>query len=363
VNIPSPSLIYDLVRSNPIEMSPAIPKDSIVLVTGVNGYIGSHVADQLMEAGYRVRGTARSASKVKDLGALWEKKFGHGRFEVAIVKDMSHEGAFDEAIKGVSGIAHIASNVSADPNPNNVIPEVISWLNGILQSAAKEPSVKRFVYTSSSVAAANPKPGVEFIIDSNSWNEEAIKDAWAPPPYPDDRKWAVYASSKAEAEKALWKFSAEQKPNFVVNAVLPNCNFGKILVKGQPVSTGRYPIELFKGNIGPIADSNLPPLAYFPPQWFVDVQDVARLHVAALINPEVKNERIFAFAYPFNKNDLLRALKKVRPDRKFVDEFPDENVRDVSKVANERAEELLKALGRPGWTSLEDSLKANVEWL
>ncbi len=62
-------------------------------------------------------------------------------------------------------------------------------------------------------------------------------------------------------------------------------------------------------------------------------------------------------------SDLLRALKKVRPDHKFIDEFSDENVRDVSKVANERAEELLKALGRPGWTSLEDSVKSNVEGL
>ncbi len=159
---------------------------------------------------------------------------------------------------------------------------------------------------------------MEFIIDSNSWNEEAIKAAWAPPPYTEDRKWAVYGSSKTEGEKALWKFSAEQKPNFVVNAVLPNCNFGKILVKGQAPSTAGYPIALFKGNIGPVPDSTLPPLKEFPPrksphpyqnisltplittEWFVDVQDVARLHVAALINPDVKNERIFAFAYPFN---------------------------------------------------------------
>lgn len=79
---------------------PVIPKDSIVLVTGVNGFIGSHIADQLMEAGYRVRGTTRDISKVKDLSALWEKKFGEGRLELAVVKDMAAEGAFDEAIKG-----------------------------------------------------------------------------------------------------------------------------------------------------------------------------------------------------------------------------------------------------------------------
>jgi nucleoside-diphosphate-sugar epimerase len=81
-------------------MTPAIPKDSIVLVTGVNGYIASSIADQLMEAGYRVRGTTRNLSKVQDLSALWDKKFGKDRFEIVTVTDMSQDGAFDEAIKG-----------------------------------------------------------------------------------------------------------------------------------------------------------------------------------------------------------------------------------------------------------------------
>jgi nucleoside-diphosphate-sugar epimerase len=81
-------------------MAPAIRKDSIVLVTGVNGYIGSHVADQLLEAGYRVRGTCRSASKAQALSDPWEKKYGQGRFEIATVPDMSKEGAFEEAGKG-----------------------------------------------------------------------------------------------------------------------------------------------------------------------------------------------------------------------------------------------------------------------
>lgn len=83
-------------------MAPAIPKDSVVLVTGANGYIGSHIVDQLLEAGYRVRGTTRDLSKLEALSSLWEKKFGAGRFEGVVVKDMSHEGAFDQAIKGTS---------------------------------------------------------------------------------------------------------------------------------------------------------------------------------------------------------------------------------------------------------------------
>ena len=79
----------------------AIPKDSLVLITGVNGYIASHVADQLLEAGYRVRGTTRSLSKVESLAKYWEGKFGKGRVESVEVKDMSHDGAFDESFKGM----------------------------------------------------------------------------------------------------------------------------------------------------------------------------------------------------------------------------------------------------------------------
>jgi nucleoside-diphosphate-sugar epimerase len=81
-------------------MAVAIPKDSFVLVTGVNGYIASHVADQLMEAGYRVRGTTRNLSKVEALSAFWDGKFGKGRVEFVTVTNMSHPGAFDKAIKG-----------------------------------------------------------------------------------------------------------------------------------------------------------------------------------------------------------------------------------------------------------------------
>jgi nucleoside-diphosphate-sugar epimerase len=81
-------------------MARAISKDSLILVTGINGYIGSHVADQLLQAGYRVRGTTRDLEKTKGLKQYWETKFGSSRLEVVVVEDMSHEGAFDDAVKG-----------------------------------------------------------------------------------------------------------------------------------------------------------------------------------------------------------------------------------------------------------------------
>ncbi|PQE31223.1 aldehyde reductase ii protein [Rutstroemia sp. NJR-2017a WRK4] len=335
-------------------MAPAIPKGSTVLVTGVNGYIGSHVADQLLLAGYRVRGTTREASKAAKLMDIWGKKYGKDLVELAIVPDMAAKGAFNEAMKGVSGVAHVASNMSFSPDPNQVIPDVLAGVNEVLNSAAAEPSVKRFVFTSSSMAATHPKPNEEFFIDENMWNEEDVKAAHAPPPYEPSRAWAVYGASKTEAEQALWKFVKEKNPGFVANAVLPDTNFGKLLYPGQPASTGDFSRQLFKG------DNTM--IKQLPPQYFIDVQDTARLHVSALTNPDVKNERLFGFAEPFTANDLLRAFRKIRPDANIMDDFHDDNVKDLSKVANERAEELLRSdFGRSGWTSLEESLKMNVE--
>ncbi|KAK6606751.1 aldehyde reductase protein [Botrytis cinerea] len=337
-------------------MSPAIPKDSTVLVTGINGYVGSHVADQLLKAGYRVRGTARDVSKAKNLLNLWEEQYGKGRVEVVTVPKIGIEGAFDEAVKGVTGIAHVASNMSFSPNPNDVIPECIAGVNSILNSAAAEPSVKRFVITSSSIAAAKPTPNKEFYIDENTWNDEDVEAAYAPPPYDPSRSWIVYGASKVESERAVWKYMKEKKPAFVANAVLPDAVMGLILDPTQASSTGGFVRNLYLGDNSVLKD--------LPPQYFVDVQDVGRLHVSALIDEDVKNERLFAYSEPFNNNTLLRTFRKLRPDAKIMGDFHDDSINDLSKVANERAAELLtRDHGRAGFTKLEESLANNIQGL
>jgi len=253
-------------------------------------------------------------------------------------------------------VAHLASVVNFAPDPNTVIPQTVAGAVNALKAAAKEPSVKRVVLTSSSTAATLPKPDKAFSIDEKTWNEEAIKLAWAPPPYEPSRGYTVYAASKTEAEQAAWKFVQDNKPGFVLNTILPNANFGEILdQKNQSASTGDIPRQLFRGDM---AGTSL-----VPPQWFVNVKDAARLHISGLINPSVENERIYAFAAPFNWNDVLAILRELYPDRKFPEDIPNEP-RDLCKVPNQRGAELLKHdFGRPGWTSLKETIKENTQGL
>ena len=79
-----------------------IAKDSTILVSGVNGFIASHVADQLLQDGYRVKGSVRSEAKGKPLHKYFEKKYGKERFELVVVRDIAHMGAFDEAVRGMT---------------------------------------------------------------------------------------------------------------------------------------------------------------------------------------------------------------------------------------------------------------------
>ncbi|KAL5319508.1 hypothetical protein ACEPPN_012563 [Leptodophora sp. 'Broadleaf-Isolate-01'] len=134
---------------------PRIPVGSWILVTGVNGMVASNIASLLLEMGYKMRGTVRNVEKASWMQEKFDKMYGKNSFELVSVADLADEGAFDEAVKGVSGIAHVASIVGHF-DPNTGIPGVIDDAVNTLKSAAKEPSVKAFVYTSSSWSAANP---------------------------------------------------------------------------------------------------------------------------------------------------------------------------------------------------------------
>jgi nucleoside-diphosphate-sugar epimerase len=331
----------------------AIPKGSLVVVSGANGYIASNVVDQLLLAGYHVRGTVRSKERASWMQDLLDQKYGSGKFELFEVPDMAAPGAFDDAVQGAAGFAHVATPVMQSFDPNEGVPVVVDGTLNALKAAASQPSIKRVVLTSSSTAAASPQPNKVFTIDSDTWNQEAIEAAWAPPPYEGlQRRLDVYSASKTQGEQAAWKFMKETKPGFVLNAVLPNANMGHILSvehQGYPSTAGWIKAlwDGFKGHED---------LKFNPPQYYINVQDNARVHVAALVFKDVEGERLFSFAHPYTWNDILAVFRKLYPNHKSIDDIPDLG-KDMSKVANERAEELVKRFGRPGWTSLEESVK------
>ncbi|QMW36333.1 hypothetical protein F9C07_2247924 [Aspergillus flavus] len=154
---------------------------------------------------------------------------------------------------------------------------------------------------------ALPTSSKRTIVTWDTWIEKAVELAWSSP-YAPDKSMAVYAASKVIGEKAMWDW-----------VVIPP------VVLGSPLSTktqdypssSAIPIPLLNNDqhaMNAFIDQ-------FPPFFFVDIADAARLHVAALIHADVEGERIFAFAGPFNRNDILAVFRKLRHHRRFTDDI------------------------------------------
>jgi uncharacterized protein YbjT (DUF2867 family) len=77
-----------------------LPVGSLVLVTGVSGFVGSHVALELLKSGYKVRGTSRSPDKANFLKEHAFKDY-KDKFDCMTIPNIEVMGAFDEAVKGL----------------------------------------------------------------------------------------------------------------------------------------------------------------------------------------------------------------------------------------------------------------------
>ncbi|KAE8554032.1 hypothetical protein TMatcc_006476 [Talaromyces marneffei ATCC 18224] len=101
----------------------------------------------------------------------------------------------------------------------------------------------------------------------------------------------------------------------------------------------------------------------FVPEYYVNAEDIARIHAIALLDPEVKSEPLFAFAAPFQWTDIIRLLRKYRPENDKIPAPPENESKDLSVVPPaKRAEELLEDwFGQPGWVSLEQSLQDGLD--
>jgi len=324
-----------------------VPEGSTIFVTGVTGYIGSWVAHEALALGFNVRGSVRSLEKAGWLQAHFDSKFP-GRYSQVLLPDLSDEASLKAAIKGVAGIAHVAVNTELSTDPEPYIPQLVEETINLLKIAEEEPAVKSVVLTSSSLAGV--AWGAKGKIAKDTYNEEFIKLAWDPAFEHPAKKFIVYAAAKAQAEKAVWKYVEDEKPHYALNTILPNCNFGPSLVYGKQghPSTGGWAKELFDGNVSAVTD--------VPPQYFIDVRDNAKLHIAALVK-STPNDRLWGFAEPFNWNTVLAIFRKLWPEKTFPDDITGLGW-DESTLPTESALEALKEVyGQSGWTSLETTLK------
>lgn len=326
----------------------------LYFVTGVNGLIASHVADQLLAAGHRVRGSARSLTHASWLVPLFEARHGPGRFTLVQLDDTGAEAAWEVALQGVSGVASVASPSSLDvADADAAAADELRWFYKLLSAAKKTSSVRSVSFTSSAWAAYTPRPNEPMVVREDSWNDSAVALAEGEGNVSDEeRALARFMAVKVKVERGCWNWVAREAPGFRFNAVLPDTVLGPILAPThQHGSTAGMLVRLFEGRGYEI-------VSQIAPQWFVDARDVGRLHVAALTDESVDKRRVFACAERYSWYQLLGIMRRLFPGRKFV-ELEDAGV-DMAEMPTAFAEELLARMGRATWVGLEESVRGNL---
>ncbi|KAB5551243.1 hypothetical protein GE09DRAFT_1287897 [Coniochaeta sp. 2T2.1] len=325
--------------------NPIIAPGSLILVTGVNGLIASHIADQLLAAGYRVRGTVRDLVKSSWVTPLFESRHRPGDFELIQVADLAEPGVWPPAVKNVAGIITVAASAdltSTKPVDDNVKEEVEGFY-ALLDTANKTRTVKSVVYTSSVWAAWDPVPNTPRVVIEKTYNDQAVKVA-ADPAIP-------------QAEKGIAPFMAVKvkDPSFRFNSILPGTVIGPILEPDkQPASTAGFVRGLWNSD-----PRSLAIIKHVAPLWFIDARDNARLYLAALTTPGVEGERLFGCAERFSFPQVSKLLREAYPG-KDVPTLEDDGW-DVTEMPTARPLELLRSVGQGEWTGLLQSLKDTIE--
>lgn len=147
-----------------------------VLLTGINGFIGSHILDTLLAHGISVRGIVRTRKKADQVQSDFPS--AGSKLSFAIVPDITTPGAFDEAFKSAPSIdvvIHTASPLSyaAGKTLADFVEPAKRGTMEILEGATRyAPSLKRMIITGSFASIANPKDmqGNGKVYNSDDWN-------------------------------------------------------------------------------------------------------------------------------------------------------------------------------------------------
>ncbi|NDA60506.1 MAG: NAD-dependent epimerase/dehydratase family protein [Chitinophagia bacterium] len=250
----------------------------MILVTGGTGLVGSHLLQQLVAAGKKVRAIYRSAIPVfpgAD-GVEWVKG------------DILDLISIEQALQGVQQVFHCAAIVSFNPKRKDEMHLMNVQGTGYIVNACLDAGVQKLLFVSS-VAALGRIRESEPINESMNWSPETSN--------------SEYGKTKYLAEMEVWRGIAEGLPAVIVNPVI-------ILGAGD-----------WNGGSSKIFQS-----AYNEFPWytsgssgFVDVKDVARAMICLMDSDQTSKRYIVSGenrSYKEIFTLIAKGFQKKPPSRK-----------------------------------------------
>jgi dihydroflavonol-4-reductase len=212
------------------------------LVTGASGFLGSHVARQLVARGEAIRVLLRSSSRTRAIEDLPVEK---------ILGDLRDVASLGRALTGVSRVFHVAADYRLwARDPRDIYESNVTGTKNLLE-AARRAGVQLFIYTSTVATVAVDRPGLP--------NEETASAL--------EEMIGHYKRSKWLAEKEALQAAQQGLP---VVVVMPTTPVGP--GDWKPTPTGKIIVDFLNGRMPGYVDTGLN---------FVGVEDAAAGHLLA----------------------------------------------------------------------------------
>lgn len=198
-------------------MKPTDIMKNKVLITGGAGFIGSHLADELIENGYEVRALDNLCEQVHGADAV-RPDYLHPDVEL-IIGDVRDAMAVRKALEGVDAVFHLAAMVGVGQSMYQIeeYTDVNNIGTAVLLEALIDKPVKKLVVASSMSVYGEglyKNPAGDFIhecerklddLKNQHWNMyDAAGFDYTPVPTPEFKKTnltSIYALSKYDQER------------------------------------------------------------------------------------------------------------------------------------------------------------------
>ncbi|KAE8693762.1 Tetraketide alpha-pyrone reductase 2 [Hibiscus syriacus] len=302
-------------------------------VTGGTGFIGAYLVKSLLEKGCFVRTTVRDPGDEEKVGFL--RKLAGAKERLKIMRaDLTEEGSFDDAIRGVVGVFHAASPVLVPYDENiqaNLIDPCVKGTLNVLISCSKAGSVKRVVLTSSCSS-------IRYRFDVQKQQITSLDEShWSEPEYC-KRYNLFYAYAKTVAEKEAWRAAKDTGIDMVV--VNPSFVVGPLLAP-HPTSTLLLILATVKGLRGEYPNTTV---------GFVHIDDVVAAHILAMEESKASG-RLICSSSVAHWRQILDMLMAKYPS------YPFENVcssQEGDNCAHSMDTSKIQQLGFPPFKSIPE---------
>ncbi|MEM6628813.1 MAG: NAD-dependent epimerase/dehydratase family protein [Bacteroidota bacterium] len=253
----------------------------MLLITGASGFLGNHIVDEMLAAGYEVKALVRNPEK---------RKFSWGSMVDIVEGDLLDVESLARAMEGVEYVIHAASIVSFWKKRHKEMRKANIEGTANLVNVCLDSDISKLIHVSS-IGALGKDTKTQWIQEDTPWNASDAS--------------SVYAQTKYAQELEVYRGIAEGLEAVIVN---PGLILGT--TKNWEQNTGKLFSIVSKG------------LRYYNPggTGVVGVKDVARAIRLVLERDIPTGERFVLVGENLTQRELLnkiaQAIDKTPPKKK-----------------------------------------------